>query len=221
MYEKTRSFHLLTSAIVEVFDSRKNTHKCRTLLDTCSSGNFITEEFVKKLNLKKSRCDIPVSALNDLNLTIKHKVTATFKSTYNNSLKTLEFLIVPNITDSIPSEYIKKDSIKIPQNIRLADPEFYKPSAIDMLIGSGPTLSLLSIGQINLSENGNELYLQKTQLGWILGGDGQLANSNTKIKCMHMLAQDNFDFEKFWRIEERENKRIWSKDDKSCEEHFK
>lgn len=39
-----------------------------------------------------------------------------------------------------------------------------------MLIGAGPTFSLLSIGQINLSRDGFEFYLQKTRLGWIFGG---------------------------------------------------
>nr|XP_033339068.1 uncharacterized protein LOC117227701 [Megalopta genalis] len=63
------------------------------------------------------------------------------------------------------------DPIEIPANLQLADPEFHKPASVDMLLGTGITLSLLSVGQIDLSpRNGPELFLQKTQLGWVIGG---------------------------------------------------
>jgi len=39
------------------------------------------------------------------------------------------------------------------------------PRPIDLLIGSAATLALFSIGQINLSCEGRELYFQKTRLG--------------------------------------------------------
>lgn len=44
------------------------------------------------------------------------------------------------------------------------------PRSIDLLIGAGTTFSLFSDGQIDLSSEGHDLYLQKTRLGWIVAG---------------------------------------------------
>jgi len=77
-------------------------------------------------------------------------------------------LILPSITGPIPTEGFPRESIKIPSNIKLADPEFHLPRSVDLLIGSGATMSLFSIGQINLTRDGHDLYLQKTRLGWVV-----------------------------------------------------
>lgn len=82
--------------------------------------------------------------------------------------KTLLCLSIPLITE-IPSEIFPVHLIKIPPNIKLTDPEFYLSRSVDLLIEAGTTLSLFSIGQINLSQGNRDLYLQKTRLGWIVG----------------------------------------------------
>ena len=47
-----------------------------------------------------------------------------------------------------------------------------------MLLGAGPTLSMICVGQINLTTpNQPDLYLQKTRLGWIIGGSAPPASS--------------------------------------------
>lgn len=70
----------------------------------------------------------------------------------------------------VPSEPNSRETLAIPLNILLVDPEFHKPAKVQMLLGSGPTLSLFSIGQMNLSSKGADLFLQKTRLGWVIGG---------------------------------------------------
>lgn len=92
-------------------------------------------------------------------------IRITIQSTCNDFRKELTCLTIPAIADLIPSEIFPRDTVKVPSNIKLADPEFHVPRSIDLLIGSGATLSLLSVGQINLSQNGHDLYLQKTLLG--------------------------------------------------------
>ncbi|CAD6230175.1 GSCOCG00012151001-RA-CDS, partial [Cotesia congregata] len=93
------------------------------------------------------------------------------KSRLNDYKKTLTFLVVPEISHFIPDQPIQRELIKIPDNIVLADPNFHKPAPVDLLLGAGTTLSLLFVGQIKLSSsNQQELYLQKTMFGWIIGG---------------------------------------------------
>ena len=50
----------------------------------------------------------------------------------------------------------------------LADPEFYKPSAIDIIIGAEIFFDLLMDGQHKLAEGGPTL--QNTQLRWVVSG---------------------------------------------------
>ena len=209
----------MTSAIVEVFDRYKNVHRCRILLDTCATGNIVTDRFANILKLPKTKCKISIGALNNLNTSSNYSVSITFKSIQSNFRKSLQFLTVPEITDLVPSEFLDKNELNLPKNIKLADPEFHKPGAIEMLIGAGPSLSLLCIGQTNLSQNTHDLFLQKTQLGWILGGEFSTPNNCKKYSCL--LSGIDFDMEKFWEIENRGKKRELSIDDKKCEENFR
>ena len=136
--------------------------RVRALLDTCSTAHFITEECARELNLPMSPCAIPVGAIDSTMTTSKHAMNITFQSIYNRFAKTLTFLTVPTIAESIPTEVFPREALQIPSNVQLADPSFHVPRAVDLLIGSGATLSLLSIGQINLSRDGCDLFLQKT-----------------------------------------------------------
>lgn len=137
----------MVTAVVHAVDRRKKLIPCRVLLDTCSTVNFITEEFADVLQLPKSKCSIPIGALNELSTTSRHTVTVTFKSRINGYSRTLQFLTVPIISGLVPGVQINRNSISIPKNICLADPEFHKPAPVQMLISSGTALSLLSIGQ--------------------------------------------------------------------------
>ena len=59
-----------------------------------------------------------------------------------------------------PSVAIDKDSLGIPSNIVLADPEFNRPQKIDLLIGAESFFELLSVGQIKLGPSSP--IIQKT-----------------------------------------------------------
>ena len=106
--------------------------------------------------------------MNDMTTTANYYTSLTFKSIHSEFQKTLIFFIVPQITDIFPTELIPREVLKIPSHLKLADPQFYKPSSIDMLISSGPSLDMFCTGQIKLLNT--ELILQKTKLGWIIGG---------------------------------------------------
>ena len=216
----TPSFQLMTSAMVEVFDFKNKRIQARILLDTCASTNFVTANLVKKLQLPKIKCHIMVNALNNLTTTVNSMVSITFKSIYNEYKRSLKFLIVSNITDLVPGETIPRDQIKIPKNIKLADPDFHKPAQVDMLIGAGTTLSLFSIGSINLSQGEHDFYLQTTRLGWIFGGGLDLFKTENGVKYNCMMTDLKETIEKFWSVEEISDKKSFSSEELECEAHF-
>ncbi|XP_076660298.1 uncharacterized protein LOC143363618 [Halictus rubicundus] len=117
-------------------DLDKNPVECRTLLDTCSNANFITESLVKKLRLPTREQSVTIEALNELNTVTNRLVKANIVSRQNNFNRTLEFFVIPRIAGQLPDCQIDRTRVQIPHNIKLSDPHFHKPAPVDMLIES-------------------------------------------------------------------------------------
>ena len=212
-------FDVMPSARVRIScgDDREITG--RALLDTCASANLLTESFAQQLNAPRTRCSLTIGAVNELSTVAEFCTQLTVKSLHTEFSKQLTFFIVPSITDAAPSETIPRSDLNIPRNLKLADPEFHKPAEIDLLLGAGPTLSLFCTGQIKLSP-GDDLILQKTKLGWILGGGARTLKVRKPSRCM--LSSMEFDFERFWKLEEVVDPNAkWSSDEARCEELFR
>ncbi|XP_033212242.1 uncharacterized protein LOC117169843 [Belonocnema kinseyi] len=193
------------------------------LVDTCATAKFTTIDLVNKLQLTPSKCCFSVGALDHLTTTVNVMVSITFKSVYNEHKRTLNFLIVPNISDFVPNQLIPRERIRNPKNISLADPKFQVPAPIDMLIGAGVTLSLFSIGIINLSQDKSDLYLQKTRLGWIIAGDLEYSKKSITVETSDCLFTElKAMVEKFLSVEEILTERSnFSQEEIECENHFK
>nr|CAI5851181.1 unnamed protein product [Callosobruchus analis] len=130
----------------------------------------------------------------------------------------LSCLVIPAISDSYPTNQLNVKSWQIPKNIRLADTQFYKPGEVDLLIGGGIYLNLLCIGQVTLGPN--LPTLQKTKLGWVVGGDAIAGTINPTYRC-NFVGNLHEDIVKFWELEEPNVvKPVWSEEDKCCEEIF-
>ncbi|XP_076661018.1 uncharacterized protein LOC143364711 [Halictus rubicundus] len=210
----------MATATVHALDINKKLINCRTLLDTCSNANFITEELLTKLKLPTREQSVTIEALNELNTITNRQVKLTIKSRLNNFKRDLYFFVIPRIAGHLPDVQIDKTKIAIPSNIRLADPNFHKPAPIDMLIGTGLTLSCLSIGQINLSKRtDSDLILQKTQFGWVIGGSAPTTFHKNSRKSFYNNTE--FDLKKFWEIEEGPQLPHFTPEEEACETHFK
>lgn len=211
------SVDLMPTALLEVSVNNHSRVQCRTLLDTCSTVNFITENLLKSLKASKTPCSLTIEAMNELNTTSHSFTKLIIKSIHSNFEKSLIFFVVPNITDFSPIQKFPREIVKIPSILKLADANFHKPSNVDMLLGVGPTLSMFCNGQIIIN---NELILQKTRLGWVIGGSLNLLQNDKRSKCM--ITNVDFDLEKFWTLEEiQEKQKHLSNDESFCEEHFK
>ncbi|XP_053598632.1 uncharacterized protein LOC128668852 [Microplitis demolitor] len=212
---------IMVTAVLDVLDKDRRPIQCRGLLDTCSTTNFITQRLADILKLPKTTCNIPIGALNSMTTYCNKLTTATIKSRINNYKKTLTFLIVLDISHVVPDQPIQRNLIKIPGNIKLADPNFHKPAPVYMLLGAGTTLSLLSIGQIKLTlPYQQEMLLQKTLLGWIIGGSAP-ASKPIQSKCHVTATFHEFDLEKFWKVEECLSFNKFTNDEEEFEQHFR
>jgi hypothetical protein len=192
---------MLVTAQIHVLNNKTYPIRARALLDTGSSTNFMTERFARSLGIKQGRCSVPIGALDNLNTIAKCHITATISSIEGTYKRIVTFLIIPTISPLVPDQPIDRSIIKIPKNLRLADPEFHKLRPIKILLSAGPTLASLCIGKIKIDQaNHTELCSQKTRFGWIIGGS-QTAQLNTY--SFHANTTDlQTDLARFWELDE-------------------
>ncbi|XP_063990952.1 uncharacterized protein LOC135169656 [Diachasmimorpha longicaudata] len=212
----------MVTANVNVLDTHRQPVDCRVLLDTGSTTNFIKESLAIALNLPLQPFAVSIGALNDANTTTRYLVTATIRSRTTEYERTLNFLTIPNITQAVPDQPIDRSAIRIPTNIKLADPDFHHPASVDMLLGSGPTLSLLCKGKEKLTPADQpELYLQQTLLGWVIGGSAPTMQTIRRRVCNVIgTSSIDFDLSKFWAIEEVDTTSSSTSTESDCERHF-
>jgi hypothetical protein len=74
----------------------------------------------------------------------------------------------------MPSTHVNFDQWNIPGDIQLADPAFYKPGPIDLLLGSELFFEILRSEK--RTRPGDYPTLQNTELGWIISGKYQAPN---------------------------------------------
>ncbi|XP_023247567.1 uncharacterized protein LOC111643653 [Copidosoma floridanum] len=88
---------------------------------------------------------------------------------------------------------------------------------VDILIGSGETLFVLSIGQVHLSRDQYDVYLQKTLLGWVIVGE---TNPDREAKATCSIVKLDTQWTRFWELEEIGSKLAYSSEEKACGEHY-
>ncbi|XP_063979923.1 uncharacterized protein LOC135163947 [Diachasmimorpha longicaudata] len=213
----------MVTAKLKVLNINNSPIDCRALLDTCSTTNFMTESLATSLGIPKSDFSTSVRALNTVTTTTKHLVVATIRSRISNEERTITFLTVPSISTTVPGQPLDRDKIKIPSSLKLADPEFHQPAPIDMLIGTGTTLSFLGSQKMRISSDGQpDLFLMQTTLGWVIGGGAPTSRSSRQRSC-HLTSSNSleFDLTKFWEIEETTEDHRSNNTGTTCEQHFK
>lgn len=210
---------LLSTALIKIHDHSGRTHIINALLDSGSQSSFLTLDLCNKLKLRKEKTDISVSGLNNAISVLQFKCGVTIESCINAYKTNLSCYVINEITNNVPGKKIDISNLAIPLNIKLANPTFYKPKKIDILIGADLFWNLICIGQIRL---GPYLpTLQKTRFGWIVSGPvgNQVPN---QVSC-HVSKL--YDLEKqlarFWEIEECPHTKLFSAEETACETYFK
>lgn len=210
---------LLPTALVEVKDAIGTWHKARVLLDSGSQSNFITEELSNKLNLKKLQSDTNVVGIGKGKIGIQHMVNLVLKSCNSTYSTLLSCLVIPKITSPLPPQSVNVNSVEIPSQVKLADPNFDISQPIDLLIGSGLFWSLLCVGQIR---QGN-VIIHKTKLGWVVSGKLLFSDQqhNNSITCLSMETINN-NVERFWHVDEfvSQKSNFLTDDEQYCEDYF-
>ena len=134
---------ILSTALVEIKDSAGASHFCRALLDSGSQSNFLSAHIVNLLRLKCERIRVPVVGINGERMTVQRLTITNLKSLKQDDCWSPEFLVVPQVTGTIPFSRIDTRDWKFPTDKPLADPRFDLPAKVDMLLGAELFFELL------------------------------------------------------------------------------
>lgn len=192
---------LLSTALVKIRDQAGQYTVGRALLDNDSQSNFITEEFASKLGLKLINNRIEVKGVNQHVSQAMKSTNLRLTSRFDTFEMELECIVLPEITQNVPTFEFEKASCNIPENIKLADPQFNLSGKIDLLIGAERFWEIICVGQIRLGKN--QPILQKSLLGWLISGTIVTSTcKKTQTSCNLSLSENLNDIvHKFWEVE--------------------
>ncbi|XP_071643023.1 uncharacterized protein [Temnothorax longispinosus] len=217
-----REHIMLSTAVVDVFNTQGIATRCRILLDCGSQANFITREYMNALRLQPRSLDVSISGINETITKSTQAVRVKLQSRFNSFTATIECIVTDQITGKLPEFTIKRDAYNLPRNVKLADPQFNVSSKIDILIGAELFWDLLCVGQVKSSIE--HPTLQKTQLGWILAGRlGNSSKSTQRIQSLHASITNTQLHEllsHFWQLEDVGNISSHTLEEAYCIKHF-
>ncbi|XP_055522828.1 uncharacterized protein LOC129717007 [Wyeomyia smithii] len=168
-YQSVPAAVLLSTALVKVFGTTSNFVWARALLDSGSELNFVSERLVQMLHLQRTKEFVPVSGIGASATSSKYSIHIRVQSQYNNFEDNWKF------------------HLELPPDTVLADPSFYKPGHIDLILGVQVFYELLRDGRIKIGDAGP--VLQNIALDWVISGRVKLENLHSAVANVAHVGQ--------------------------------
>ncbi|CAK1584951.1 unnamed protein product [Parnassius mnemosyne] len=230
-FSNIQSHVLLATAFVKVLSKNEVGITFRCLLDQGSQASFITENAVQTLGLKKIPTKVVISGVGGQEgLVSKHIVVANLQSIHDpHFLIKVKLHVLDKLTAFMPSKKFAVQLWSELSELRLADPTFYIPNKVDLLLGAEVYGQILEDGLIK-GPPGSPVA-QNTKFGWILSGQiyssshtGLECDSSNRIVSMHSYVDENEVLRRFWEIESDDfsykKSKILTPEQQKCEEIF-
>ncbi|XP_049301263.1 uncharacterized protein LOC125774934 [Anopheles funestus] len=211
----------LETALLNIVDDYGVRHEARALLDSGSMSNFISESLARKmLGTPRNKVKVSVTSIGNNVQLVKGSIFASVESRSHAHASQLELLVVDTPFLHIPTASIDASSWKIP-DLPLADPSFYEPGKIDIIIG-GDTYWELHSGRKRSLGKGKP-WLVETPFGWVVAGNVSPGASHESRLChLSTSSSSSMDsiMERFWEIETISDDPAVSAEEDACEKHF-
>ena len=209
----------LATAITKVQNKYNSYELLRILVDTGSQSAFITEEAATLLALPRQRVQAEVSGLGAGDpQTAKWKVDTQIRPRFSSNFSMdVQCLVLPKLTQNLPAREL---NVQLDQwaHKMLADPTFFKPGPIDMILGAKEYGQIILEG---LEKPYEGMLGQNTEIGWILSGNISENNSNNiQLVSMTTYIEEDKQLTKFWEIEEIPQLRQMTQEEELCENHY-
>lgn len=166
---KRSSKILLSTALVKVINpTTQKQIMLRALVDDGSEGSAISEQAVQILGLKRTTMHTSVSGVSSSKSSCNHVTDFMLGSCVNSEFSVYfeSALVLHRITSDLPTKPIIPQNWPHIEGLVLADPTYYQPGKIDLLIGS-EMLASIFIPQMKIGLP-TEPIAQNSHLGWLL-----------------------------------------------------
>ncbi|XP_053691419.1 uncharacterized protein LOC128739943 [Sabethes cyaneus] len=191
---------ILYTALVKVRDNSGQFQLARALLDSGSQSSFVSESLCQRLGLRRRKVNIPVSGIGQAVVNVRYTVTVQFSSRFGPTENSLECLVLPKLTVSVPTSNVDISAWKIPQYLPLADPQFNISHGIDFIVDAEMFSVLLHAEQVRF--NDQLPVLQKTSLGYVFAGKVATKTVQPPVTCLVSTFDDlDAQVKKFWEAE--------------------
>ena len=212
---------LLATALIQITDRYGNLQPCRALLDGGSNSSFISESCVKRLGLKRKRTTVDIVGVGASSLgTAKGMVSINIHPHFpqmNEIHHQVTTLIIPKVTGKLPPQRCNSNQWPHLQGLLLADPNYNKPSEVEILLGADIFWDLLLDGKKKSPKPGSPIALRST-LGWLVAGN--LNSPSHQVTVHYAEAALDETLQKFWEVEGVPTSSLYTKEEKLFEEHF-
>ncbi|XP_060836335.1 uncharacterized protein LOC132918997 [Rhopalosiphum padi] len=168
-----QGYVFLSTALVFTVDRFGNQRQCRAILDSGSQVNFISGSLANRLHLRSQKSTLPVSGIGESRVQALSYVEVSIQSRLRDYRVKLVCYVLPTIVSKIPACPNPARGWEIPEDLlsELADPHFYNPGAVDLLIGGGVFFDITSSTTVRKPLNVKNICLNDSQFGWIVTGE--------------------------------------------------
>ncbi|XP_036347504.1 uncharacterized protein LOC118756877, partial [Rhagoletis pomonella] len=143
----------------------------------------------------------------------------TLSSNCSDKCYDITALILPKITNDLPTQTLSVSSWPHIQGSFLADPNFAKPGRIDVLVGMDVMDQLICV-ELRKGPSGTPMA-QKTVFGWTLFGNvDSLGSPTPSLQSLHCDVQLDRALARLWELEDSPQKQHLTHEENFCENHF-
>ncbi|XP_076549057.1 uncharacterized protein LOC143306157 [Osmia lignaria lignaria] len=217
---------LLATAHAQVITS-STTYNARLLVDSGSELSFVSEDLVEQLGLQRTQSSISITGIGGKKSTqTRGIVSLHLQSLYNTSSISIQTHVLRTLTTILPSSEAPQQDWPHLNRLKLADPEFYKPRPIDVIIGADNYGRIIKSNVIKGSPS--MPVAQLSIFGWLVIGPARRRQARAYSSFNASISQDSDAalrelLTKFWIQEElpTENTSQLTPDEQECEDHFR
>ncbi|XP_055522659.1 uncharacterized protein LOC129716844 [Wyeomyia smithii] len=173
------------------------------------------------IKVQRKKITIPIAGIGQSATQTKGKFSSLVCSRITDYSATVKFLVLPKVTVDLPATSVNMSACKIPADVQLADPAFFKSNPIDLILGAEIFFELFRVpGRIAL---GDDLpTLVNSVFGWVVTGKNLHCSSQSPIIAnVASVADVHQLMERFWKIEEDSTEPCYSLEEAACEEYFR
>ncbi|XP_075151077.1 uncharacterized protein LOC142225183 [Haematobia irritans] len=191
----------------------------RVFIDQGSQESFISSRVVNELSIPTRKSFTRISGMGGTILKNSSKIcNVTLKSRKSNFKLRTSAIVVSSLKHLMPGAPIQILDLTGASRLDLADPTFFKPGQIDMLLGSDVLPSIIKSG-VERNVFGS-LLAQETEFGWLISGPPKPRTVTTFASWVTSNDSLNEDVRKFWEIEEVATVKPISDSDAWCDEFY-